>query len=96
MLVRKLIADRTGAASTELGFLLAFVAIVAATGFVALGNNLTDSFSDLSDRVETASTDMPNPFGGPTVAPTEPPVGAEEPPAEPPEPGKNPPPGQSK
>lgn len=102
-LVRRLAADRSGAASTELGFLLTFVAIVAATGFVGLGNNITDSFGELSDRVETASTDMPNPFGGPAggateppAATEEPPVSGEEPPSEPTEPGKKTPPGQSK
>ena len=100
-LTRRYLAAQDGAVGTEYGFIIAVIAVVAALGFVTLGGNLTTSFSNLGDGVETAAINMPNPLGGGGVTlpvteipPIEPP--AEEPPGGGTPPGKGPPPGKGK
>ena len=63
-IVRRLCRDSRGSVGGEYAFLIAFIAIVAAVGFVVVGDSMTTNFSVLGDRVETASTEMPNPLGG--------------------------------
>ena len=63
-IVRRLCRDRRGSVGGEYAFLIAFIAIVAAVGFVFLGDSMTTNFSVLGDRVETAGTEMPNPLSG--------------------------------
>ncbi len=53
-----------GATPPEFAFLLGFGALVVVSGYVFLADNLTGSYTDLSERVEVASTNMPNPLGG--------------------------------
>ena len=64
---RAFLTAREGAAPPELAFLLGFIAMVAVTGFVFLGDSLAGDYTDLSERVETASTNMPKPLGGSIV-----------------------------
>jgi Flp pilus assembly pilin Flp len=58
------LASRDGAVGTEYGFLLAFIALVAAIGFVSVGDGLTTYFDGVSRVVESAASDTPNPLGG--------------------------------
>lgn len=62
--VRRYIASSTGAVSTEYAFILAFGALVAATGFVVLGDGVATHFEGVSQKVNSASVEMPNPLGG--------------------------------
>ena len=63
-LAKEFLKAREGVAPVELAFLLGFVALVAAIGFVLVGDSIADNLTSLSQRVEAASTDMPNPLGG--------------------------------
>ena len=62
--VRKYIAAQDGAVSAEYSFLIVFISLVAALGFVFLGDSISGNFSVLGERIESASTQMPNPLGG--------------------------------
>ncbi len=63
-LAKEFLKAREGAAPVELAFLLGFVGLVEAIGFVLVGDSIADNLTSLSQRVEAASTDMPNPLGG--------------------------------
>ena len=63
-IIRWFRASRKGAASTEYAFILAFIALIGAVGFVTLGDGLRAYFDGVSRTVETAKTDMPSPLGG--------------------------------
>ncbi|NNE82494.1 MAG: Flp family type IVb pilin [Alphaproteobacteria bacterium] len=62
--LRRLFASRDGAVGTEYGFLLAFIALVAAIGVSSLGDGLTSYFDGVSRVVESAASEPPNPLGG--------------------------------
>ena len=63
-LAKELLKSRAGTAPAELAFLLGFVAMVAVTGVVFVGDSVANSLIGVSDRVEVAATNMPNPLGG--------------------------------
>jgi Flp pilus assembly pilin Flp len=62
--VRRLFASRDGAVGTEYGFLLAFIALVAAVGFVSVGDGVVSYLNGVSRIVESAASEPPNPLGG--------------------------------
>ena len=63
-LVRRIIKASRGAVATEYAFIMAFIALVGATGFVLVGDGLVTYFDGISRTVESAGTNMPNPLGG--------------------------------
>ena len=65
---RGILKARSGAASTELAFVLGFVALIAGSGFVFLGGGFSDSYTDLSQQIQVATVNMPNPLGSGNVA----------------------------
>ena len=62
--VRAILTARAGSDPTELAFILGFVTLIATTGFVVVQDSVTGSYTDLSERIEIASVNMPNPLGG--------------------------------
>ena len=58
----KFLQDETGAVATEYAFLIAFIAIVAATGMTLLGENLSIFFNDIGSALTNISGDLPDPF----------------------------------
>ena len=62
--IRGLLTTKQGSASTEFAFILGFIALLALTSFVVLEDGLTDSYTGLSQQVESATVNMPNPLGG--------------------------------
>ncbi len=62
--LRALPAAREGAAPAEFAFILGFMAMIAATGSVFVGQSFAGSLNEVSERVETASINMANPLGG--------------------------------
>ncbi len=61
-LALRLRKDETGAVATEYAFLIAFIAIVAATGMTLLGENLSAFFNDIGVALENAGSNLPDPF----------------------------------
>ncbi len=53
---------KSGAVATEYAFLIAFIAIVAATGMTLLGENLSAFFNDIGTALTNMSSNLPNPF----------------------------------
>ncbi len=51
--------DETGAVATEYAFLIAFIAIVAATGMTLLGENLSAFFNDIGLALQNAGDNIP-------------------------------------
>lgn len=60
--VIRLAKSETGAVATEYAFLIAFIAIVAATGMTLLGENLSAFFNDIGTALTNISGNLPNPF----------------------------------
>ncbi len=58
----RLAKDKSGAVATEYAFLIAFIAIVAATGMTLLGENLSAFFNDIGVALTNISGNLPNPF----------------------------------
>lgn len=56
ILALRLRRDDSGAVATEYAFLVAFIAIVAATGMTLLGTNLSAFFNDIGDAIPTLPT----------------------------------------
>ena len=54
--------DESGAVATEYAFLIAFIAIVAATGMTLLGENLSAFFNAIGVALENAGSNLPDPF----------------------------------
>ncbi len=50
-----LVRDESGAAATEYALLIVFIAIVAATGMLVLGNGLNTLFANIGDAVAAAN-----------------------------------------
>ncbi len=61
-LALRLRKDKSGAVATEYAFLIAFIAIVAATGMTLLGENLSAFFNDIGTALTNMSSNLPNPF----------------------------------
>ena len=61
-LALRLRKDESGAVATEYAFLIAFIAIVAATGMTLLGENLSAFFNDIGVALTNMSSNLPNPF----------------------------------
>ena len=61
-LALRLRKDESGAVATEYAFLIAFIAIVAATGMTLLGENLSAFFNDIGTALTNMSSNLPNPF----------------------------------
>ncbi len=61
-LALRLRKDKSGAVATEYVFLIAFIAIVAATGMTLLGENLSAFFNDIGVALENAGSNLPDPF----------------------------------
>ena len=59
MLALRLRKDETGAVATEYAFLIAFIAIVAATGMTLLGENLSAFFNDIGLALANAGDAIP-------------------------------------
>ena len=59
MLALRLRKDETGAVATEYAFLIAFIAIVAATGMTLLGENLSAFFNDIGLALANAGAAIP-------------------------------------
>ncbi len=59
MLALRLRKDETGAVATEYAFLIAFIAIVAATGMTLLGENLSAFFNDIGSALDNAGAAIP-------------------------------------
>ena len=51
--------NKSGAVATEYAFLIAFIAIVAATGMTLLGDNLSAFFNDLGVALANAGDAIP-------------------------------------
>ncbi|MDA0341278.1 MAG: Flp family type IVb pilin [Proteobacteria bacterium] len=51
--------DKSGAVATEYAFLIAFIAIVAATGMTLLGDNLSKFFTDIGVALQNAGDNIP-------------------------------------
>ncbi len=51
--------DKSGAVATEYAFLIAFIAIVAATGMTLLGENLSAFFNDIGGALDNAGAAIP-------------------------------------
>ncbi len=51
--------DKSGAVATEYAFLIAFIAIVAATGMTLLGENLSAFFNDIGLALANAGDAIP-------------------------------------
>jgi len=60
--IRRLVKTKSGAVATEYAFLIAFIAIVAATGMTLLGENLALFFNDIGLALTNISGNLPNPF----------------------------------
>jgi Flp pilus assembly pilin Flp len=58
----RLVNSKSGAVATEYAFLIAFIAIVAATGMTLLGQNLSVFFNDIGVALATMSGNLPCPF----------------------------------
>ena len=61
-LALRLRKDKSGAVATEYAFLIAFIAIVAATGMTLLGENLSAFFQDIGNALDNAGSNLPDPF----------------------------------
>jgi pilus assembly protein Flp/PilA len=59
MLALRLRKDKSGAVATEYAFLIAFIAIVAATGMTLLGDNLSAFFNDIGQALDNAGAAIP-------------------------------------
>ena len=64
VMARRLVKCKSGATSAEYAFLITLIAIVGALGFIVVGDGIAQNFTVLGERVESASTQMPNPLGG--------------------------------
>ena len=51
--------DNLGAVATEYAFVIAFIAIVAASGMVVLGDNLSSFYTGLGSALEEMACAMP-------------------------------------
>ncbi len=58
-LALRLRKDETGAVATEYAFLIAFIAIVVATGMTLLGENLSAFFNDIGLALANAGDAIP-------------------------------------
>lgn len=58
-LALRLRKDNSGAVATEYAFLIAFIAIVAATGMTLLGTNLSAFFNDIGVALDNAGAAIP-------------------------------------
>ena len=58
-LTLRLRKDDSGAVATEYAFLIAFIAIVAATGMTLLGENLSAFFNDIGLALANAGAAIP-------------------------------------
>ncbi len=58
-LALRLAKDKSGAVATEYAFLIAFIAIVAATGMTLLGENLSAFFNDIGASLANAGDAIP-------------------------------------
>ncbi|MDH3739027.1 MAG: Flp family type IVb pilin [Alphaproteobacteria bacterium] len=58
-LALRLRKDKSGAVATEYAFLIAFIAIVAATGMTLLGDNLSTFFNDIGVALANAGDAIP-------------------------------------
>jgi pilus assembly protein Flp/PilA len=58
-LALRLRKDKSGAVATEYAFLIAFKAIVAATGMTLLGDNLSAFFNDIGQALDGAGAAIP-------------------------------------
>ena len=59
ILALRLREDKSGAVATEYAFLIAFIAIVAATGMTLLGTNLSAFFNDIGTALDNAGAAIP-------------------------------------
>ncbi len=59
-LALRLRKDESGAVATEYAFLIAFIAIVAATGMTLLGENLSVFFNDIGLALANAGDAIPS------------------------------------
>ncbi len=59
IMVLRLRKDKSGAVATEYAFLIAFIAIVAATGMTLLGENLSAFFNDIGLALANAGDAIP-------------------------------------
>ncbi len=59
-LALRLRKDESGAVATEYAFLIAFIAIVAATGMTLLGTNLSVFFNDIGAALANAGDAIPS------------------------------------
>ena len=55
----RLAKSKSGAVATEYAFLIAFIAIVAATGMTLLGENLSAFFNDIGAALDNAGAAIP-------------------------------------
>ena len=62
-LILRLIKDDSGALAAEYGFLITFIAIVAALGMVVLGPSIADYFEAITRVVPDTSVNPPCPLG---------------------------------
>ena len=55
MLIKNLLRDETGATAIEYGLLAALIAVAIIAALQALGNNLSTTFSTVSNQLQTAN-----------------------------------------
>lgn len=51
--IRKIFADKKGATAIEYGLIAALIAVAAITAMGAIGTNLNDTFTTVSDSIDT-------------------------------------------
>jgi len=55
-LVSRFLKDESGATAIEYGLIAALISVALITGATALGNNIGNTFNNLSDHMDDAAT----------------------------------------
>ncbi|UIJ79990.1 Flp family type IVb pilin [Rhizobium beringeri] len=55
-LFSRFLKDESGATAIEYGLIAALISVALITGATALGNNIGNTFNNLSDRMDDAAT----------------------------------------
>lgn len=59
-LFSRFLKDESGATAIEYGLIAALISVALITGATALGNNIGNTFTNLSDKMESAATTAGN------------------------------------
>lgn len=64
-LLKRFWRNDLGAVATEYAFMIAFIAIVAATGMTLLGTNLSAFYNDIGAAISNKACELPVPSADP-------------------------------